>query len=377
MSKNPCLLNGLLMLLSGALAAQDAEKAAAFSAPTFISEQNVWIGEDNRLQILLPDPNSDGFDAEGKSSYQYRVSILNGCDLYYTTTVRRSSWPTLWKNFFAIPFDDYRLSISREQALGKQAPPSSQGTVLLGPRGGNVGLPKAPSEWKRWLLHVPRLGGGFEGTITFHNRFPDQPATLYCQGYDSSGKPVPGSQKSLVVIGRNPTLVVYQASAKAALFEASITDQVSHLAWLEPSGRRLVDVSISYRSTMDDALSASVAETDLNKGLQSGLVFNLEARKSGNYWDGIAVLNLSSNQSTQVQARLLRLGSEEEIASLDLGSLEPGGKMLRVLSDAFPVTPDTFYTIEASPAQVQVLGLRGSLEASPPLLVGSQVFKSK
>ncbi|MCB1052174.1 MAG: hypothetical protein H6510_06390 [Acidobacteria bacterium] len=376
-----CLRLLLFFLWAGILLAQSSTKVGILSAPTFITEQDIWINEDNRLEILLPHPNSDGYDPSGGANLQYRIKILLGCEVYYNTTVKRSSWPTIWKNFFEIPFDDYQIQISRETTIGKTAPPpSSPGTVLVGPNGGTPAelVPTNHLEIKRWTLHVPKIGGGFEGSLSFNNRFPDLPATIYTAGFDAQGNLISGTVKSVTVIGQRPVIPVYARQAgQSALYDMTMTDKISHIGWFEPMNRHFVSVSISYKNLAENALAATIAETDLEAPEQTGEAFVLEARKSGNFWDGVAILNLTSTQTAQITAYQRSLETGDILQSTPLGSLGPGRKLLSVLSEVFPLSGNAYYTIESDQAEIQVLGLRGSLTAQPALLVGSQVFKNR
>lgn len=351
------------------------------TAPTFIDEQNVWVDAQNRLRILCPHPNSDGLDPSGEARLEYVIRIMRDCTEYYSTSISKSLYPYIFSLSFEIPFDDYSIIMARRTGVGKKKA-TSPGTVIIGPTSGSSAssIPSNCVEIDRWLLHVPKVSGGFTGRVAFNNRFPELPARVWVAGFDASGNIIEGTQTPLIVVGQKPEIGIYGSTAAGeALFNQGLQDQISHIAIMEENQSRLVDLSITYQNLDPTSLTATVEETDLRDGTSVGSQFILEARKSAEYWDGVAVLNLTQVQSSVVQAVFRSASDHHELARIDLGQVGAGEKALFVLSDLFAFRKDAYYTLETTdPTQkIQVLGLRGSSGADSPLLVGSSVFKSK
>ncbi len=101
--------------------------------PTFITEENAWVNEQNLLRILCPNPNSDGLDPTGETRLEYVVQIMRGCTEYYRTTISKSNYPYIFKLSFEIPFDDSTISCCTEYwlRLSKLNNSSSSGNSSL------------------------------------------------------------------------------------------------------------------------------------------------------------------------------------------------------------------------------------------------------
>lgn len=355
-----------------------AAMAKTLTPPLFITEDHLRMTSDNHLEIMLPHPNADGWDSSGRENWRYVIRIMRGCNEYVSSTVTRNAYPALYRTPFEIPFDDYEVQIARQTTFGPKRD-LSQGTVIVGPPSGTK--PSAISddfvEIERWLLHIPRKSGGFEGSLTFHNLFPETPAKIWVGGFDIEGNPVPGTARPVLVVGQRPEVPIY--GDENALFETAFQDQVSHVGLYEEDGKRLITTALTYKHVEENALTATVNEVDLINGDTVGSQFVMESRKSEAYWDGIAVTNLAALAQANVRVVLRRLADGSQVASESLGSVAPGSKTLHVISDLFTFQPDVYYTVESSGAvgTIQVLALRGSLQSSTPLLVGSSAFKTK
>jgi len=330
------------------------------TAPTFITPDHLWINENNRLEILLPNPNADGIDPTGAENIRYNIRIMIGCSEFYSTVIESSVYPRVFRLAFEVPFGDYEVNISRLTSFFKRD--ESEGTVLVGPSGTSAAAISSDFlEIDRWLLHVPKVAGGFIGRVTFNNRFPQLPATIWVAGFDSQGQLVSGTQKEVVVIGQNPVADIY--GNDTALFTNAQQDQISHIGLYEPNDNRYIETSITYRSIQEGALEASASEVSFFGGSAVGRSFSMEARKSETFWDGVAVLNLAGLMPTEVSVVLRKIDDGSEIASTSLGTIDAGGKGLFVISDFFDFDPNAYYTIESDQTNrtFQVLGLRGNV----------------
>lgn len=356
------------------------EQAAALTltAPAFITEANITMNADRFIEIVLPDPNSDGLDPTGTVNFRYVIRILDGCDLIFTAIIEQAVYPYLWRSRFPLFKDDYQVQVARQTTAFKRE--TSQGTVLIGPSPTLPEISDNHLEIERWLMHVPRKTGGFTGQIAFNNRFPTLPSVVWVAGFDSAGNLVPGTRVPVQVLGQRPVISIYgNSSANEALFPQSLEDQISHIGLFESNNRKFIKAAVTYESVQDNSLTATVSETAFDDGESVGKSFAMEARKSTNYWDGVAITNLSSSTVVQVDVVQRSLDDGSEVARATIGQVEPGEKRLSVVSDLLPFDDNVYYTLEQTNTggSFQVLGLRGSNIQEPSLLVGSQVSKVK
>jgi len=228
-------------------------------------------------------------------------------------------------------------------------------------------------------LHLPKVGGGFKAKVSFFNRFPTVPSVIWVAGFDVNGNYIPGTQKQLAIVGSRASFSLYPDGSGGSLYSAGLQDEVSHLGLYEPGNSAYVETSITYESVMPDALTATVSEANLKDGVLVGSEFIVESRPSSSYWDGVALLNLTGSESSSVKVTLVDAETQTPIQTRNLTTVAPGSKSLHVLSDLFPqASSDHYYQIEADPSTpIQVLGLRGTLVSTPPLLVGSKASKVK
>lgn len=349
-------------------------------APDFITATDLWIGDGNRVFMRLPHPNADGWDGSNRLLMSYRVAMVQDCEVLFEGDVQASNFPAVYSFPIRTPDEPYEVEVYRRVHDVKRDSVSSP-TVIVGPAvtGDPSVIPSDFWELKRWVLHVPKVGGGFQGKLVLNNRFPSVPSEIWIAGFDVAGRYLEGTQKKLVVIGPLGTIPIYPYDGESqSVFEAALTDSVSHIGLFEVGGARHVHVSISYKQfDNEDAFPAAVEETDLDTGLNAGSVFTVEGRRGTGFWDGVAVLNLRAALAQDVDIVYRELNSGDELGRITLDSIQPGHKKLAVLSDLFPYREDTYYTVESkSPgATIQVLGLRGSY--ATPILVGSSVHKMK
>lgn len=359
------------------------ESNGFLSPPAFVDESRVWVGEDGKIHLLLPDPAADGWDRFGDAELVYDIRLVVGCDTLWQDRVFSRTYPYEFSIPAAVPQENYEIHVLRREGASKQGGLVSDGTVIVGPpqSGSASQIATEYLEVDRWLLHVPRKSGGFRGIASFDNRFPETPAKIWIAGFDDSGQYVDGTAKALLVVGPRAEIPVYpESGATQALFNSTLVDQVSHVGLYEEYGKKQVQAAITYQNITDpDALTATVSESRFAGGETVGSYFVLEARKSESYWDGVAILNLATSQAAQVEVVQRRAADDSEVERHSLGTVEPGQKQLAVVSDLFDFCSDCYYSIESSSTAtpIQVLGLRGSLGSQTPVLVGSQVTKKK
>lgn len=362
-------------ITTSASTASAAQANGLLTPPSFIDESWLWA-EKGRARLVLPDPNSDGWDRFGSAQLAYFIRMLEpGCpdQPLFETEYSSPTWPIQFAIPVPIPATPYEVEISRVLKNSKGGSRSS-GTVLVGPPNNNVTqISTQALEIKRWILHVPRKSGGFSGTLVMQNRFPDLPARLWVAGFDQAGQFVAGSAKALTVIGRRAEIAIYP-EAGTSLFPEEMTDAVSHLGLFEEYDRTNLGVAITYSRAGDPrGLTATVPEADLRKGQANGTVFSLESRTSPLFWDGAALLNLTQSSPTEIVAHQRNLADDAIQASISLGAIEPGAKKLVVLSDLFPFCADCYYSLETTQNKrsLQLLGLRGTLGTANTVLVES------
>lgn len=358
------------------------EDNGLLTAPAFVDESHVGVTENGKLQISLPHPNADGWDRLGMSALRYRVDLVQGCDTLFSQEVAAGQYPYSFTVPYDLPQEDYEVHVRRISGLlNKDGESVSQGTVIVGPpatQGGGE-IPSSAQEIQRWLLHVPRIQGGFKGTLVFSNLFPETPAKVWLAGFDVKGNLIDETRVPLLIMGPRAEIPIYPTNAgMEALFSAELIDQVSHLGVYEEGGNHWVTTSLTYQHVSDpDALSATVEEVDLTTGTVIGSSFTVEARKSTAFWDGVAILNLAADHDARVTVVQRDGVTGNERARHEIGSIAAGEKVTAVLSDGFSFCADCYYTVETDQSQntVELLGLRGSLNLEKPLLVKTQTQK--
>ncbi len=351
-------------------------RALILSAPSFITEANISMNVDRIIEIFLPHPNSDGLDPTGTVNFRYIIRIMDGCEEIFVAIVEQGVYPYLWRSRFPLFNDNYQIQIARQSTQFKKE--TSPGTVLVGPPPSNPAISGNHLEIGRWLLHVPRKGGGFEGEMVFNNRFPTLPSTIWLAGFDALGNLVPNSQVPIQILGHRPVISIYgNANSGTAIYPAALEDKVSHIGLFESNNSRFIQAAITYKSIDDDSLTATVQEAVFADGEAVGKTFAMEARKSTAYWDGVAITNLSAPSPIEIDLVLRSLTDNQIIQRQSLGSVAPGEKKLHVISDLVPFDDNAYYTLEQTSegGTFQVLGLRGSNMQDPPLLVGSPLSK--
>ena len=311
--RNNCFDGSQTDPITGTVRTLSATESNGFlTAPTFINESDVWVSEDLRIMINLPDPNSDGWAKAVEPPMSYVVQLVEDCMVTFEVELMPESYPSMYRIPRGIPLDPYEIHIMRKAAsTAKDGEQISTGTVIVGPPrdAGPTSISTDYRDIKRWVLHVPKKAGGFQGWITFLNKFPTLPSTLWVAGFDTSGAYINGTARPLQIIGLRAELPIYSDSPQSqSLFTPEFTDQISHIGLLEQGNKQNLQISVIYQQINDpNALTASLPEANFDKGSELGTLFTMEARQSANFWDGAAVLNLGSEQPAQVLALLEHL----------------------------------------------------------------------
>ncbi len=334
--------------------------------PQFIDEANFYATDQGELACYFPDPNSDGSDRTGLNKLVYVVQLEDpvACEVFIgPVEIDADEWPTIVKIPGSdIPTNNYLISVRRRLIVagaGKRNEDSGA-RLAIGPDLGAVTPPTSRLEYNRWLLHLPRKSGGFDGLIQVINPNRQDAVTVLLGGYSATGEPL----TSMAVVMQPDETRTYELYGSGAngLF-ADFEDQISHLAIWDRTSQ--TTVSLQYLSRVSD-YGVWVDEVNLKTQQATGSQFEYQATSpSDDYFDGIAVLNLTSEITPEIVITRVDPATGQQRGQISLGTLEPGHKRLNVLSGAFTgFIPNAIYTIEAMGADqgaIQVLGLSGRL----------------
>ncbi|MCB1050898.1 MAG: hypothetical protein H6510_02365 [Acidobacteria bacterium] len=350
-------------------------------APSFITDRDVWIDDQGKINVWCPNPNADGFVKGQTVKMGYVFNLVQDCMVLSTATATPATYPKVFKFPVGVPEGPYTIEVSRvlifdfskRQAFGSVK-------VISGPAltGNTPVISTDYREVQRWLLHVPKVSGGFKGRLVLNNRFPDLPVVISIAGFDASGNYIKGSVRNLSVVGNLVEVPIYPDGSANSVFESGFTDQISHIGLFEPNNQNYLKASLIYSSVQDNALTATVPEAALTDGTAVGQDFIMEARQNDSFWDGVALLNLTGQDSVQLKVEQRRISDKSLVKAETLSSVSPGDKNLVVLSSLFPFVANTYYQIQATNGvRFQVLGLRGTTQAAPPLMTSSKIGKVK
>lgn len=309
---------------------------STLTAPDFITPYNYWLGEDGQLVCYYPNPGVDGVPGD----LTYRVSFYDDCKPLLEPVIVDTDlgWPiTLEIPSSLIPPGDFQIGVSRVPVDNPSL--ATAETVSNGPR--TTTEPSADSPWafSRWLLHIPKLAGGFASEIKLENANPNASVLIALWAFDSDGALLAVEEHQVPAAGIRYHQI-YQG--QDALFRDYV-DKVSHISVFEQS--RTTRVSLRYISQRS-GFGAWSREVELNSGQVHATTFSFEGRGTEEVADGLAVLNLLTGSDIPVRAvQLDRNGNMLNEALL--GTIPPGGKRLFLLSDLFPYQPNTRYRIES------------------------------
>ena len=245
----------------------------------------------------------------------------------------------------------YYVAIARTAA----GSPPSQPVFLVGPQSPST-LPGVLGAHRRWLLHVPRKAGGFSAVIRLENPNPTHSVNVTLVAYASNGTELAVDTAPVSSQGRLDRNLYDTVFGDPALL-----DQISHIAVWDETG----STKASLRYLADNSgFGVWVPEVNLDREPVTGSAFLIDgSTPSTAYYDGMAVLNLSSAITPEIRVTRYNAGGQVS-GVLSLGQLLPGSKLLSALSFAFPDTiPNASYRVEAvgqSAATIQVFGISGA-----------------
>ena len=323
----------------------------------YLSRSDFRILENGDLEGLYPNPNSDGIDPDGSSGLSYQWSLeKNGTTVAGPTAVAGDSWPAA-ATIAADQVPEYPFFIEVARVAGDQ----SASVKILAPRAGQTD-PGVLRAYRRWLIHVPRQAGGFDGRLRFTNHHPSRTAQVLCVGFSLSGQRLVEEVVS-VAPSSEGTRTLYAQGDSGIFASPEFLDQVSHIAVWED--QPLARVSLEYVSRAS-GFGVWTDEYDFDVEPVVGARFRLSGgAPNENYWDGMAIANLTSGVAAEVRIR--RFAADGSAAGeVSLGTLLPGEKRLSVVNFEFDdFLPRATFEIEALGAtgaeSIQILGLSGIL----------------
>ncbi len=308
------------------------------SIPNFFLSDFISVDPEDNLIVFCPDPNSDGYDPTGEGEAEWFFLFLRDCTLLGAWRVLGTEWPQT-------------ISIGRERR-----PPSMNligvSRRLFGHASVRVLYPFPPPKpdpiWQgdmfevnviqRWLLHIPKLEGGFKSALRFSGS-----GTMYLNGFDGQGHPLRTEVVSVDGIRVEPMGV-------GGLF-ADFVDEVSHIGVQGPFG---TEVAVSYESKSSE-FTSWVREVDFKNQPVVGRRFSMPARRTPDFQEGLAILNLANTQSADVMISH-RFGSEM-LGMVLIEGIGSGSKQLLLVSELFDATPDSEYVVEVTnEANIQIMG---------------------
>ena len=330
--------------------------------PRFLGESNFWFDTQGNLKGLLPHPNADGLDPTGSAELAYQLTLEtdNGV-VYGPEFFEAGPWPMVMDVAAnLIPEDPFYIGFARVTGdSGKRAEPPPK--ILIRSPQKTPQDPGVPRLYRRWLVHLPRIAGGFGGTIQVANPNPEDPVTVVLRGYESDGSFL--AMETVEVAPSEDARFELYGQGETGIFSAeSLVDRISHLAIWE--AQNTSQVSLQYLA-LNSGFGVWVDEINLDTQPVSGSLFKMDgATPNGTYYDGVAVLNLSGALTPEILVnRFDEMGNPA--GTLSLGNLPPGSKLISALSFAFDgFVANPTYQIEAiSPSgqtSIQVLGLSGT-----------------
>ena len=365
--------SGQMVLLNNIIGAEPL----AVTPPFFITHKNFWETETGALGCFLPDPNADGLDAAGTASLGYLLTLeKDGAVVYGPEAIAATEWPFVFEiaaeNLPAYP---YFIGVSRDLNTAVKRRVAADGLLVKAPEP-QPSDPGIRRLYRRWLLHLPRQAGGFDGVIEIANPNPAESITVSLIGFAADGEEL-ATETLTIAPGTDASYLLYGPDENGLFADAALVDRVSHLAIWERS--RLSKVSLQYVARNTN-FGVWVDEVDLETDPVNGRQFRMNgATPTQAFFDGVAILNLTS--ALPVEILVDRFTENGEAAGeISLGLLNSGAKRLSVLSfdfDGFVANPT--YTIRAEgpngAESIQVLGLSGDNNRS--FFASSRVVRKK
>ncbi len=338
------------------------------ASPAFLSNANFYNDANDNLFCQFPDPNGDqAYRGNGRLAWE--ISFTEDCELLGSAIIDQSNWP------FGVsvphPSDGLYLIEVRRMVLGSKMPDTSPPYVQPGPNASNPSNEINP----RYVLHVPKIGGGFKGVIRIANPNPVDSAAMLLLAYNTAGQEV-ASVAISVPASQSRSYGIYEAPANLSVNATYFSGFRDNLAFVEAREIKsdLTEVLMTYYS-LQSGVGADVAAAKASDGGSVGLEFNIQSgNPSSAYWDGVAVLNLDDT-SADVWVSQLDSGGNL-LGQRKLGDINPDSKVLSVISDLFPFVPYSQFVIESrNGVYIQVLGLNGSFDNA--VLKDSKISKKR
>ena len=325
------------------------------SFPNFLSATNFYNDANDNLFCQFPDPNSDGaYGGSGRLAWEVRFT--ENCELLGSALIDQASYP------FGIsvphPSEGLYFIECRRVVVGGKRDETSPPYVQPGPNASNPSNEINP----RYVLHVPKIGGGFKGVLRIANPNPVDNAAMLLLAYNAAGQEV-SSVAISVPAGGNRSYGIYEAPANVSVNATYFSGFRDQLAFVEAREIKsdLTEVLFSYYS-LASGVGADVAAAKASQGESVGLEFTMQSgNPSSDYWDGVAILNL--DDATANVWVMQKDSGGNLLGERLLGNIAPDQKLLSVVSELFPFVPYSQFTIESrNGVYIQVLGLNGSFD---------------
>jgi hypothetical protein len=312
--------------------------------PSFIPQQAFGWDSLGNFVCVLPSPNRDGLCPEGGGytlTLREKNIIISGM---VGLKIESDHWPvvlSLPSTLLPIVF-----TVAVRRVCGTS---QSEEWILTAPKRPSTSQEPATSELDRWLLHVPKRAGGFAAVVRVVNLNTDSALTTDLFAYSETGL-VLGKASLTLEAGESRYWNLYEAGG---LF-LDLTDRVSYIGIRD--GSNALRVSLGYKA-LNSGYTVWHNEDSVLGGSITGAIQLVEANGLDSSAEGVAVLNLTNDHEIQVIVKQIS-ASGECIASKSLGALDPGAKILAVLSSMFQPQQGSRYQLETELGEsFQLLGL--------------------
>jgi hypothetical protein len=302
---------------------QPRETFPSITAPEFITRENFWSPSPLSLAVLLPHPNTDGNDTFSFETWAYDLRITSTEDnsVIHEEEIISDTWPVYRE--YQILNADYEVSIKRRgTSFRLHASPAVlySGAFLRG----NDPEPTTTRGYDLWLLHLPKISGGFSAQVEFHNQTPTN-TNLVMAGFLEDGTRM---DPIALFLGSNEKLSRPLYGQDGLFPQANLTDQISHIGFFQPN--RNIDINL-LTTAINTGFGVWSSAVDIRQGESSGNVIELNGTIPGeNYYLGAAILNLIDLGAVTIFADQINPETNEVVETIELGSLQPGAKLLSV-----------------------------------------------
>jgi len=333
--------------------------------PYFITPDALHLEANGDINIDLPDPDSDG--AVDLDNLGYLVSVLQRGRILdgpiLVTPPSITSWPSrVTLPAASLPAGSYSIGLRRGTSLVE----ASDELILPAPTTTNTLPDTTTGAFTRWLLHIPRLSGGFGTAIQMSNRHQESSVEISLVAFDADGSFLATETRTLAP-AMVTTYTLY-GNAEDDLFP-TLVDQVSHIAVWDPRGTTRTALAFTGLTT---GFQAVYPEVDLGRGEIAGAAFTVRGRPDATTDEGLAVLNLTGSEPAEVALRQIDAITGDTIATVTLGTVPAGGKRLFLASDLTGFIDGADYIVETTDpnARIQLVWLAladGGFMATTPV----------